>query len=238
MLPPTRVAEATGTAETAAVSEKTRATPPLIHRLAANPWAWITLASVGFGGGFPLSKALLDSGVGVWQFFAPRFGIATVLVLLFVTRRGFMPRPVRNRGMMLGVVNVAIPTVLLTYATDLLPASVAGILVALVPLATVAFAHNVVPGERFVARRVPGLTVAVVGAAILVTGSRTPEGLSLSTLGIVVGVLGVAGAGLGGALNRRYAMHTPAIELAAPQFVAATVVSVSYTHLTLPTKSV
>jgi drug/metabolite transporter (DMT)-like permease len=165
--------------------------------------------------------------VDVWQFFAPRFVIAAVLLLVFVTRRGFDVPTVRSRGAALGVVNVAIPTVLLTYATDLLPASVAGILIAFVPIATIAFAHGVVPGERFVVRRLPGVSVAVLGAAILVTGTQTPDGGSLSRLGIALGVLGVAAAGLGGALNRRYVMQTPAIELAAPQFVVAAVVLVA-----------
>jgi drug/metabolite transporter (DMT)-like permease len=122
---------------------------------------------------------------------------------------------------------VAIPTVLLTYATDLLPASVAGILIAFVPIATIAFAHGVVPGERFVVRRLPGVAVAVIGAAILVTGTQTVEGGALSRLGIALGVCGVAAAGFGGALNRRYAMETPASELAAPQFVTAAIVLVA-----------
>lgn len=224
-----RLAEEERRPETASVinprSARSAVTDPTSIRHGA--WMWILLAALGFGGGFPLSKALLDSGVDVWQFFVPRFVIATAVVLLFATKRSLRLGSARTRGMALGVVNVAIPTVLLTYATDLLPASVAGILVAFVPVATIAFAHVVVPGERFAFRRVPGLTVAVAGAAILVTGSRTPDGVSLSTLGITMGVLGVAAAGLGGAVNRRYAMRTPAIELAAPQFVAASVVLVA-----------
>ena len=203
---------------------ETRPTEPLHRRLADSPWTWIALAALGFGGGFPLSKALLDSGVGVWQFFTPRFAIAAAVVLGFITRRGLRTPVTRNRGTALGVINVALPTILLTFATDLLPASVAGILVAFVPVATIAFAHVMVTGERFVAKRVPGLTVAVIGAAVLVTGSRTGDGLSLSALGISVGVLGVAAAGAGGALNRRYAMQTPAIDLAASQFAAAAVI--------------
>jgi drug/metabolite transporter (DMT)-like permease len=39
----------------------------------------------------------------------------------------------------------------------------------------------------------------------------------------VLGIAGVASAGLGGALNRRFAMQIPAIELAGSQFVAAAV---------------
>jgi drug/metabolite transporter (DMT)-like permease len=113
--------------------------------------------------------------------------------------------------------------VFLTFATDLLPASVAGILAAFIPVTTIAFAHTVVPGERFSTRRLPGVAIAVLGAAILVTGSRSSDGSALSILGVILGVMGVASAGIGGALNRRFAMQTPAIELAASQFATAAV---------------
>ena len=189
-----------------------------------NPWTWILIAAIGFGGGFPLSKALLDSGVGIWQFFAPRYVIAAAVILVFVTRRGMADPVARRRGAVLGLVNVAIPTVFLTFATDLLPASVAGILAAFIPVTTIAFAHAVVPGERFAVRRMPGVVLALIGAAILVGGSRGADGASLSLVGIGLGVLGVVSAGFGGALNRRFAMQTPAIELAASQFVASAIV--------------
>ena len=198
-------------------------TDPPSWRLAENPWMWIAIATLGFGGGFPLSKALLDSGVGVWQLFPPRYVIAALVIVAFITRGRRVERSTRNRGVALGLVNVAVPSVLLTYATDLLPASVAGILAAFIPLTTIAFAHTIVPGERFVARRILGLAIAVVGAAILVTGSRTADGAALSMLGVLLGIAGVVTAGLGGAMTRRFAMQTPAIELAGSQFVAAAV---------------
>lgn len=201
-----------------------RTAPPVDSphgRLTDNPWTWIALATLGFGGSFPLSKALLDSGVGVWQFFAPRYVIAAIVIVAFITRGRRVERSTRNRGVTLGLVNVAVPTVLLTFATDLLPASVAGILAAFIPVTTIAFAHSIVPGERFVVRRLPGVAVAVAGAAILVTGSRSADGSALSVLGIVLGIAGVATAGLGGAMNRRFAMRIPAVELAGSQFVAA-----------------
>jgi drug/metabolite transporter (DMT)-like permease len=198
-------------------------TESLSSRLSANPWTWIALATLGFGGGFPLSKALLDSGVEVWQFFAPRYVIAAIVIVGFITRGRKVEPLTRNRGVALGVINVAVPTVFLTFATDLLPASVAGILAAFIPVTTIAFAHTIVPGERFAVRRLPGVAVAVVGAAILVTGSRSTDGTALSVLGIALGIAGVASAGLGGAMNRRFAMQIPAVELAGSQFVAAAV---------------
>lgn len=219
----TGLAQLQPTAETARVSTSQTTTRSLLQRLDESAWTWITLAALGFGGSFPLSKALLDSGVGVWQFFPPRYVVAAIVIVVFITRRSEVAPLARNRGVTLGLISVAVPTVFLTFAVDLLPASVAGILAAFIPVTTIAFAHTVVPGERFVARRLPGLVIAVVGAVILVTGSRGTDGTTLSVLGIALGIAGVASAGLGGALNRRFAMETPAVELAAPQFIAAAI---------------
>ncbi len=190
--------------------------------MSKQPWIWIGLVTLGFGGGFPLSKALLDSGVEVWQFFVPRYALGTLIIALVVRRRLGSPA-VRNRGILLGVVNVAAPTIFLTFATDLLPASVAGILVAFIPVTTIACAHRLVPGERFEVARLPGITIAIVGVVVLVVGSRSPDGSGLSVAGLALGAAGVLTAGIGGALNRRYAMNHGALDLVVPQFLAATV---------------
>lgn len=191
--------------------------------MSASPWTWIALIAVGFGGGFPLSKALLDSGIDVWQFFVPRYVIGSVIIA-FVVRRGLGDAHVRNRGFLLGAVNVAAPTIFLTFTTDLLPASVAGILVSFIPITTIAFAHSLVPGERFEAVRLPGIAIAITGVVILVLGSRSADGSALSIAGLAAGAAGIATAGIGGALNRRYAMNHGALDLVTSQFLAATVV--------------
>lgn len=121
---------------------------------------------------------------------------------------------------MLGVVNVAAPTILMSVGTDLLPASVAGVLTALIPMATVAAAHLLVPGERFTLRRVPGLLLATAGVVILVAGPA-PADSTVGVLGVGVFLTGVLMAGVGGALNRRFAMQTPAMSLVLAQFLAA-----------------
>lgn len=182
-------------------------------------WTWIIIVSLTFGAGFPLSKALFESGVTVWQLFVVRNVLAAAIVLT-LTRRGLADPVARRRGSILGVANVALPTLLITVATDLLPASVAGILVAFIPITTIAFAHFVVPGERFVARRVPGVVVALVGVTVLVLGSSGTDGGGLSPAGVASGLGGVVFAGLGGAINRRFGMKTDSKDLVAPQFTA------------------
>jgi drug/metabolite transporter (DMT)-like permease len=191
-----------------------------------NPWTWIWLAAVGFAIGFPLMKAMFESGMDIWQILVPRYVIGTVIIAFIARSRSFDWRlpDARRQGMVLGVVNVAVPTILMSIGTDLLPSSVAGVLTAFIPTATVAAAHLVVPGERFSVRRVPGLILATTGVAVLVLGGSGDDGARVSLLGVAVFLAGVLLAGVGGAFNRRFAMGTPATALVLPQFVAASAV--------------
>ncbi len=183
---------------------------------------WIIAAATGFGVGFPISKWLFESGLDVWKLFIPRYVIGTAIILAAIAgRRRRRSATAIRQGGVLGIVNVTIPTVLLTFGTDLLPASVVGVLVAIVPPATAAAAHWLVPGERFSAALVPGLALASFGVAVFATGGVGTGGSS-DLLGFAVTLLGVVFAGVGGALTRRYASGTPAADLAIPQFLAAT----------------
>jgi drug/metabolite transporter (DMT)-like permease len=188
-----------------------------------NPWTWIWLAALGFAIGFPLMKVMFESGMDVWQILVPRYLIGTVVIALIAKSRSFDWRApgAARQGVVLGVVNVATPTTLMSLGTDLLPSSVAGVLTAFIPMATVAAAHFAVPGERFSGRRVPGLMLATAGVVLLVVTGRGDDGARISLLGVVVFLTGVVMAGVGGALNRRFAMGTPATALVLPQFVAA-----------------
>lgn len=188
-----------------------------------NPWFWIGAAAVGFSVGFPLMKAMLEDGVTVWQILVPRYALGTAVILAIAASRSFEWRSsaaIRS-GAVLGAVNVAFPTVLMSIGTDLLPASVAGVLTAFIPLATVAAAHFTVPNERFSAHRIPGLALAAAGVAVLVLAGRAPDGARLSIAGVGITLAGVFLAGLGGALNRRFALEIPATSLVVPQFVAS-----------------
>ncbi len=191
--------------------------------MSKHPWTWIWLAALGFAIGFPLMKVMFESGMDVWQILVPRYLIGTAVIALIARSRSFdwrAPGAIR-RGAVLGIVNVAAPTILMSLGTDLLPSSVAGVLTAFIPMATVAAAHVAVPGERFSVRRVPGLMLATAGVVLLVVAGRGDDGARISLLGVILFLIGVSLAGVGGALNRRFAMGTPATSLVLPQFVGA-----------------
>jgi drug/metabolite transporter (DMT)-like permease len=184
-----------------------------------NPWFWIAIAAPSFAIGFPVTKLLFDSGLNVWQINFIRFVIAALAVLaVFSGPRN--PGHAWKAGMALGSINVATPSVFMAIGTDLLPASVAGILTAFVPLATALAAHFLVAGERFTVNRIPGALIAIGGVAVLIAGGDGAGG-SIAPLGVAMVMLGVAGAAIGGALSRRMTMRHRAMPLVVPQYVGA-----------------
>ncbi len=122
------------------------------------------------------------------------------------------------------------PMVFMTLGLEDLPVSIGGLLIALIPLATVGAAHFLVKGEHFVLRSLPGLLLALAGTTILVGfGGTSIEGVGNLWKGVGLTVIGIVGAGLGGALSRRYALEIPADELVLPQFTVNWVVLLGLT---------
>lgn len=120
---------------------------------------------------------------------------------------------------------MSFPMLLMTLALEDLPVSIGGLLIALIPLATVGAAHFLVDGERFVPRSLPGLLLALAGSAVLVGfGGNTIEGVGNLWKGVFLTVAGVLSAGIGGALSRRFALEVPSDELVLPQFTVNWVV--------------
>jgi drug/metabolite transporter (DMT)-like permease len=125
-----------------------------------------------------------------------------------------------RRGGAIGLLNMALPPIFFTIALVTLDASLAGLLIALIPAASMVAAHFIVPAERFRAWRIPGLVVAFAGIAILLGGVDRIEPGALWAA-VAWSMLGVVAAGSGGALSRRFAIHTPARRMVIPQFTAA-----------------
>jgi len=120
---------------------------------------------------------------------------------------------------------MALPMLLMSLSLEDLPVSLGGLLIALIPLSTIAAAHFVVDGERFQVRSLPGLLIALVGSAVLVgIGGATVEGVDNLGRGVLYVTVGVILAGIGGAFSRRFALEVPSDDLVLPQFTVNTVV--------------
>lgn len=198
-----------------------------MQRLIHNPWLSILVAALAWGSGTVLTKAALDAAMEPFALMLGRFLFALIGLGVVLALGGGLRMPDREagwKGAVLGAVNMALPTISFTLALEHLSASLGGILIALIPAATVASAHYLVEGERFQAWRIPGLLVAFIGVAVLI-GAEEAEPSSNLALGVALSFLGIACAGIGGALSRRYAIGVSALRLVTPQFLAGTAVT-------------
>lgn len=195
-----------------------------------SPWTPLVTATLGWASSAVLSRALIVAGVNTWTIIPIRmvFALISLLLVMGLTRRFWTTdRLAWRRGATLGIVAMAIPMSLMTLGLEDLPVSLGSLIVALIPIATIGAAHFLVDGERFRARSVPGLLVALAGTGVLVgVGGETMAGVDDLWRGVAVTIIGVLMAGVGGALTRRFALEVSGNELVLPQFTVNTIVVV------------
>jgi drug/metabolite transporter (DMT)-like permease len=194
-----------------------------------NPWTPLAGATIGYSVGSVLTRAVLVGDVNTWTMIPIRmvFALVSLLVVIAISGR-FWTTDSRawRRGLLLGTVAMAFPMILMTLAFEDLPVSLGGLLIALIPLSTIGAAHFLVDGERFQVGSLPGLLIALAGCGLLVgIGGTTVEGVDDLWRGVGLMLAGVAMAGVGGALSRRFAVELSSSELVLPQFTVNTVTS-------------
>jgi drug/metabolite transporter (DMT)-like permease len=198
------------------------------YRASVSPWSPLVAATIGWAAGSVLTRAVLVRGVSTWTLIPLRmlFAQTTLILVIATTRRFWTTDPVAwRKGILLGTVAMAVPMVFMTLAFEDLPVSVGGLLVALIPLATIAAAHFMVEGERFQVKTLPGLLTALAGTALLVgVGGESATGVGDLWRGVGLMMTGVVIAGIGGALSRRYALEVSSNDLVLPQFSVNTIV--------------
>lgn len=201
------------------------------HAPVKSPWPWIALATAGWASGNITAKLALEGGMSPISLTLVRFAIAAVGMLAILAAFGRLDRDHDwRRGGVIGLLNMALPPTFFTIALVTLSASLAGLLIALIPAASIVAAHFVVPAERFRMWRLPGLLLAFGGIAILLGGVEDINPAVLRRA-VVWSMLGVVTAGAGTAVSRRFALETPARRMVVPQFVAA---AVSLTLIGIP----
>lgn len=193
-----------------------------------NPWTPLLFATLAWGASAVLTRAVILRGVDSYTLVPIRMAFAMVtlgIVILATKRFGTRSREAWKRGLVLGTVGMALPMLLMSLSLEDLPVSLGGLLIALIPIATIAAAHFIVEGERFQARSLPGLLIALLGSALLVgLGADTIEGVGNLWRGVLMITAGVVFAGIGGALARKFALEVPSDDLVLPQFTVNTVI--------------
>ena len=180
-----------------------------------------------------LGKLILGRGVGALELLPVRYSVALVsliAVMLMAGRLRRLDRDTWKKGMLLGAINMAGTSIFLTLGLEHLSASVMSLMLGLVPLTTVAFAHLLIEGEKMHPGLLPGFVLALAGTAFLVEG--TGNAGANPAVGFALAGVAVVAAGSGGALTRRFALTTPAAELIVPQFVGAAAIVLATSAVT------
>ncbi|MGH8945677.1 MAG: DMT family transporter [Acidimicrobiia bacterium] len=192
-------------------------------------------ATLGWASSAVMTRAVLVNGVGSFTLVPLRmsFALVSLLLIVAVSRKFWTTsKAAWGRGVVLGLVAMALPMLLLTLALEDLPVSLGSLLIALIPIATIAAAHFMLEDERFSPKSLPGLLLALAGSAVLVgIGGESIAGVDNLWRGVAFSLAGVALAGVGGALSRRFALQVPAEDLVLPQFTVNTALLLSIVPL-------
>jgi drug/metabolite transporter (DMT)-like permease len=142
---------------------------------------WLVFLALGFfwGSSYLFIRIGVDHGLHTFTLIMFRLAIGLVLLasVVFYFREP-LPREPRVYGhlFVMGVVSIAIPFSLITFAEQTVDSSFASVINSAVPLFVIVIASLFLRGEQITVNRVVGLVVGFVGVAILV-------GFSVADLG-------------------------------------------------------
>jgi len=197
---------------------------PVGRRMAAGEWGLLVALSVLWGGAFfftgvavrelpPLTIVLL------------RVGLAALALAVVVRALGFaMPRDARSWGGLfaMGLMNNALPFSLVAWGQTHVASSMAAILNATAPFATLILAHAFTEAEKMTPLNVGGVAAGVVGVAVLVGSGAEGFGGDLGAqLAILLAAMSYAAAAVFG-LRLRNGHGAPLVH-ATGQLIAAAV---------------
>ncbi len=148
---------------------------------------WLIFLALGFfwGSSYLFIKIGVDNGLQPFTLIMFRLLIGFVLLATVVMiARQSLPRDPRMYGhlFVMGVINIAIPFSLITYAEQAVDLSIAAVINGAVPLFVIVIAALFLKGETITLNRIAGLIVGFLGVAVLV-GLDTADLGSANTLG-------------------------------------------------------
>ena len=134
---------------------------------------WLLFILLGFmwGSSYLFIKIGVDQGLPPFTLITLRLAIGFALLASVVAyAREPLPREARMYGhlFVMGVVNIAVPFALITFAEQAVDSSLASVINSAVPLFVIVVAAIFLKGETITVNRVVGLAIGFVGVAILV----------------------------------------------------------------------
>lgn len=152
-----------------------------------------------WGTAFALIEIAL-ADVGPWWLTASRIGIAALLLTAVLLARGeSLPVDVRSWCWFawLGAVGNVAPFVFISWGQQSVPSSIAGILMASMPLMVIVLAARLLPDEPLSKAKIGGFTLGFVGLALMMDPGewlqwRSAGAELLAPLAVLLGALGYA----------------------------------------------
>ena len=165
---------------------------------------WLIFIALGFfwGSSYLFIKIGVDAGLQPFTLIMFRLLIGLlVLATVVAIAREPLPREPRMYGhlFVMGVINIAIPFSLITFAEQTIDSSLAAVISGAVPLFVIVIAAIFLKGETITINRVVGLVIGFVGVALLV-------GVDVTDLGSAnaIGELALIGSTISYAIGNVY----------------------------------
>ncbi len=174
--------------------------PPIVRHMSLRDWALLIFLSLLWGGSFFFNQVAV-AALPVLTVVAVRVLLAAVTLWAVIAVLG-TPVP-RGRAVLaaflgMGILNNAIPFVLLVWGQAQIGSGVAAILNASTPLFTVLLAHGLTADERLTPARLAGVVTGFAGVAVMMGGAALGGGAPLAYVACLGGALSYACAGLWG----------------------------------------
>ena len=198
---------------------------------AAGPkeWALLGVLAATWGTAFAFITFALDAAPPAALAFA-RLGLGAVMLTVWAYAIGEKLPKLRDRRWLwffaLGLFGNALPFTLIPWGQQFIPSAVAGILLAFMPLMTVALAH-VFTNEKMTRITALGFAIGFAGVAVLIG----PSALAGLAAGGLIAKLAILGAALSFAANVVIARRAPPMHplvAAAGMLITATLWSTPY----------
>ena len=138
-------------------------------RRTLNDWLLLLALVAMWGSSFMFNRVAVAS-LPPWTVVAGRIGIAALVLTAVVHATGRrLPPPGRTWApfVLIAAIGNAIPFYLITWGQQVVESALAGILMAVMPLATLVLAHFLIAGERMTRPRATGFVIGFGGIVLL-----------------------------------------------------------------------
>lgn len=200
-------------------------------RMSAGTWGLLALLGMIWGGSFFFARVAVGH-VPPATLVLLRVGIAALALHLYIAGRFDVYATLRARWrefLLLGLINNAVPHMLIFLGQTQIGAGLASILNATTPIFTVLIANRLTLDEKLSSEKIAGCLIGLVGTAVLIgpralapfTGAASTNDGGPPLWAVVLPVLAAASYGLAATYGKRFRGSAPPV-IAAGQLTAST----------------